>query len=412
MQQIIPFPEYPGNPAHALFNEFDAEAQLVSVTGDHAFIPPGPDDIRGPCPGLNAAANHNYLPRDGIATYQAVQTGLYEAFGLSADSTQFLQQTTTFFDGDPLSQRWSIGYHSDKTASLGPLQSLLGEESGICAYGHLKSEGDASITRGDFYAPEMNSNCASYPVFFQELLDLATERTGGDITAPVLAEHQHNRKLYSIANNPNYFSPAFAGVAFTPAAHLFVFELMANHSAQYPRGRLTPETLMTFFSYERNADGSLAYTYGHDRIPDNWYRRSLKDQWTLSDIVLGVASQCAAFPSTCKVGGNTGTVNSFTGVDLGDISGGLVNGADLADPAKLGCFISQNIQAEAPSFLSNVFSGLLLQSVLALIPTQLLPALAPLGQCSNLPAGKTVNTYGAQFPGAKVVSSGPRSESY
>ncbi len=79
----------------------------------------------------------------------------------------------------------------------------------------------------------MNSNCASYPQFYNELINLAVKRNGpaGLITPPVLAEHQNNRKLYSIANNPNYFSPAFAGIAFTPAAHLFVFEMMANHSA-------------------------------------------------------------------------------------------------------------------------------------------------------------------------------------
>ena len=145
----------------------------------------------------------------------------------------------------------AFGYHSNATSSLGPLQGLVGEETGICVYGHLKSEGDASITRGDFLALEMNSNCASYPVFFQELLDLATEMNDGNINAPVLAAHQNNRKLYSIANNPNYFSPAFAGVAFTPAAHMFVFELMANHSAEYPRGLLTPSVLKSFFSYAR-----------------------------------------------------------------------------------------------------------------------------------------------------------------
>lgn len=33
----------------------------VPANGDtaHAFAPPGPNDIRGPCPGLNTAANHN-----------------------------------------------------------------------------------------------------------------------------------------------------------------------------------------------------------------------------------------------------------------------------------------------------------------------------------------------------------------
>ena len=27
----------------------------------HQFVPPGPNDIRGPCPGLNTAANHNVI---------------------------------------------------------------------------------------------------------------------------------------------------------------------------------------------------------------------------------------------------------------------------------------------------------------------------------------------------------------
>lgn len=33
----------------------------VPAPGDtaHQFTPPGPNDIRGPCPGMNTAANHN-----------------------------------------------------------------------------------------------------------------------------------------------------------------------------------------------------------------------------------------------------------------------------------------------------------------------------------------------------------------
>lgn len=38
----------------------------VPADGDkaHQFQKPGPNDIRGPCPGLNTAANHNFLARD------------------------------------------------------------------------------------------------------------------------------------------------------------------------------------------------------------------------------------------------------------------------------------------------------------------------------------------------------------
>lgn len=49
---------------------FNAEEQFVSVDGDHEFQSPGPSDIRGQCPGLNAAANHNYLPRNGLVNTQ------------------------------------------------------------------------------------------------------------------------------------------------------------------------------------------------------------------------------------------------------------------------------------------------------------------------------------------------------
>jgi hypothetical protein len=57
--------------ATALFEPvpiFDAKAQLVNVskgTG-HEFVPPGSGDLRGPCPGLNAFANHSELASRSI----------------------------------------------------------------------------------------------------------------------------------------------------------------------------------------------------------------------------------------------------------------------------------------------------------------------------------------------------------
>jgi len=40
-----------------------------SDIGDHPFIPPGPGDLRSPCPALNTLANHGYIPRDGRNMY-------------------------------------------------------------------------------------------------------------------------------------------------------------------------------------------------------------------------------------------------------------------------------------------------------------------------------------------------------
>lgn len=62
---------------------FDASAQLIDVSGSHAFVPPnfGSGDLRGPCPGLNALANHNYLPHNGWASLtqfiEATNKGVY-----------------------------------------------------------------------------------------------------------------------------------------------------------------------------------------------------------------------------------------------------------------------------------------------------------------------------------------------
>ena len=47
---------------------FDEQEQFVNVApgSSHQYVAPGPGDIRGPCPGLNAAANHGFLPHNGI----------------------------------------------------------------------------------------------------------------------------------------------------------------------------------------------------------------------------------------------------------------------------------------------------------------------------------------------------------
>ena len=55
---------------------FDPVDQLVSITGQNTYASPAASDIRGPCPGLNAAANHGYLPRNGIATLEQTVAGL------------------------------------------------------------------------------------------------------------------------------------------------------------------------------------------------------------------------------------------------------------------------------------------------------------------------------------------------
>lgn len=47
---------------------FDGSRQLIDVGpgSGHEWQAPGPNDLRGVCPGLNAFANHGFLPRSGM----------------------------------------------------------------------------------------------------------------------------------------------------------------------------------------------------------------------------------------------------------------------------------------------------------------------------------------------------------
>lgn len=68
-------------PAGLPFTTFD-ENQLVDVTGTHKWVAPGPNDIRGPCPGLNALANHGYFPHSGVVPLTVGATATNQVYGM------------------------------------------------------------------------------------------------------------------------------------------------------------------------------------------------------------------------------------------------------------------------------------------------------------------------------------------
>lgn len=51
------------------------------------------------------------------------------------------------------------------------------------------------------------------------------------------------------------------------------------------------------------------------------------------------------YPGIIRFGGNTGKVNSFVGADLGDLTGGVLNGASILEGNNLSCFLLQATQA-------------------------------------------------------------------
>ena len=130
---------------------FDPASQYVSTTGEYAFVPPDftAGDVRGPCPGLNAAANHGYIPHNGVGTITDFMNGMNAAYGMGLDLGNFLGVYGAVFDGNL--QAYSIGGPTPlNQLPLNNLLGLLGEPKGLSG-SHNKYESDASATRGDLY---------------------------------------------------------------------------------------------------------------------------------------------------------------------------------------------------------------------------------------------------------------------
>ncbi|KAF5314631.1 hypothetical protein D9611_007146 [Ephemerocybe angulata] len=84
----------------------------------HPYIPPGPLDIRGPCPGLNTLANHGYLPRIGIATPAQIINAVMEGFNMENGIAKFVTYAAFVVDGNPITDLLSIGRKSVLTGDL------------------------------------------------------------------------------------------------------------------------------------------------------------------------------------------------------------------------------------------------------------------------------------------------------
>lgn len=107
----------------------------------------GPNDIRGPCPGLNALANHNFISHDGITTLAELTDAQQHVFNLAYDFAITLAVLGVTVDGDVITGKLSIG--CDATSRTAPLGIALGQETGLNT--HNKFEGDTSLTRNDFF---------------------------------------------------------------------------------------------------------------------------------------------------------------------------------------------------------------------------------------------------------------------
>lgn len=130
---------------------------------------------------------------------------------------------------------------------------------------------------------------------------------------------------------------------------------MANKSEEYPEGKLDGEVLKQFFSITGN-DGNFKYTPGWERIPDNWYKRNLVDEYTIPYFQVDLTNMALQHPEFLSVGGNTGKVDTFAGIEPTDLTGGVFNSATLLEGNNFMCYAMQLVVQQLPDVLSGLLT--------------------------------------------------------
>lgn len=131
----------------------------------------------------------------------------------------------------------------------------------------------------------------------------------------------------------------------TQAAYTFMYRFMANKSAEYPEGILDKATLKSFNAIE-GTDEKPIWNRGHERIPDNWYKRNKNDEYSVPYFLADVLYFAETQPEILEIGCNQGRVNSFNKYDFDTLASGRNIAEKLAkNPV---CVASQFAKAEIP----------------------------------------------------------------
>lgn len=122
----------------------------------------------------------------------------------------------------------------------------------------------------------------------------------------------------SVSQNPYTFRGP-VGFFIPPGTHAFVYRMFANKSVVYPDGFLDQNTLKSFYAIS-GPDDSLIYTPGYERIPENWYTYPTGKVYNVPALLLDLGTIMQKHPELLAFGGNTGTVNSFAGLDITNLT--------------------------------------------------------------------------------------------
>ncbi|GAB7354943.1 hypothetical protein MBLNU459_g5561t1 [Dothideomycetes sp. NU459] len=330
-------PKYPYNSAVNGSQGKGIGGYQVPAPGDtaHAFVAPGPNDIRGPCPGLNAAANHNFLAHDGITTFNELVDAQQNLYNVGYDLATLLALLgLTLTDGDLVTEKLSIGCDATTRTSVNP--ALTGSEPGLD--GHNKFEADTSLTRDDYFLGGGDDFS-----FNGTLFGMMTKTTGGLFNRDGLAEYRAQRYNQSLAENPNFYFGPLSVLLYGAAS--FLYELMPSGPDYTP----DLKTISSFFGAQQNSDGSWSFNNA-EKIPANWTNRVAP--YTNNDVTTEIVAMYLEHP--VLFGGATGSGTFDALPAYGPIQNGKISSA--ITPAQTSCLLYQLVTQSVPSYTNSIIT--------------------------------------------------------
>jgi hypothetical protein len=279
------------------------------------------------------------MPRNGFATIQQFVDGTNAVFGMAKDLASFLSIYGASVNGNGIG--WSIGGI--------PRTGISGS--------HNNYETDSSPLRSDLN--QYGSNRRIIIDQFTRLYNLQPDAATANYNLEVLRKFRGTRFSESVNKNPYFFYGPFTGIQVSQAAHTFIYRFMANKSAEYPEGILNKEVLKAFMAIEGPED-NLQWVPGHERIPNNWYKRNPADEYSIPYFETDLLAFASTQPQIISVGCNMGKVNSYNMISVEEISGGAYTAQDVATNPF--CYSIESIRYSAPSLLGlagSLLTGLL-----------------------------------------------------
>lgn len=334
------------NPPAQTFN-----GTKVIPDAEHPFIAPGPADLRGPCPGLNTLANHGYLPRNGVASFEQIVTATGEGFNMDPSLASALAAFGILSRGNAFVNLLSIGL---PTPLVPPLPGKIDGPEALGLATHGRFEGDVSMTRSD---AAIGDNRNFNQTLFNELLAVVAE-FGDDspVTGPksivnlaVMQQFKFNRFNEDQPEDPvlQYHIGRFL-LSYGEAS--FTLNFFANGTDEL----LSVPVMTSFFADQRFP-------------PNNWHRRATPGTFE----VIGINATQVEEAHPLDPGANNATGQYVADVETVEPVCGLYN--------NLG---SQNVAA----VLLNT-TGVLLQNVNFLLDaiftpfSSSCPKVLPTGPC-------------------------------